>query len=256
MARINSRQQLKEYALRALGAPVLLINVDDEQLEDRIDDALDLFYEYHADGSELVFISHQLTQQDLDQRYITLPDGILSVISVFAPGSNTGGSGSNGIATMDNLQYQMYITDIMNYRRILAGDGISSWYISMSYMNLMNDTFSSEDRRNFNKHNDKLILQGDWGMLKAGDFVTLEAYRRLNMPEVGEAYNNYWLKQYVTAVFKRQWGSNLIKFAGATLPGGMTVNAEQIHNDAKEEVKELEDRLKNEFQEPVDFYMG
>lgn len=256
MPRINSRQELKEYALRALGAPVLLINVDDQQLEDRIDDALDMFWEYHADGSELIFTSHQLTQTDLDNREIRLPDGILSVISVYAPGSGSGGSGSNGIATLNNLQYQMYITDIMNYRRIISGDGLASWYISMSYLNLINDTFSAEDRRNFNKHNDKLILQGDWTMLKAGDWITLEAYRILNPESTGEAYNNHWLKEYVTALFKRQWGSNLIKFNGATLPGGMTVNAEQIHNDGREEVKDLEERLRNEYQEPVDFYMA
>ena len=253
MARINNRQQLKEYALRALGAPVLLINVDDEQLEDRIDDALDMFWEWHADGSELVFLHHQITQTEIDNQEIVLPDGVLSVISVLGPGSGDGG-GSTGIATI-NLQYQMYITDIMNARRIMQG-GMASWYITQSYLNLIGDTFSSPPRLQFNKHHDRLSLVDDWAMMRPGNWVAIECYRIINPERVGEVYNNRWLKKYTTALFKRQWGSNLIKFAGAQLPGGMTVNAEQIHNDAQEEVKTLEDQLKNEEQEPVDFYMG
>ena len=213
-----------------------------------------MFWEYHADGSELVFLEHQVTQAEIDAQEIVLPQGVLSVISVLGPGNGSNGGGT-GIATI-NLQYQMYITDVMNPRRLLSGTGLSSWYITQSYLGMMSDTFSAESRLNFNKHHDRLTLLDDWAQMTDGCWVAIECYRVINPEKVGEVYNNRWLKKYTTALFKKQWGSNLIKFAGATLPGGVTVNAEQIHNDAKEEVKNLEDELKNDYQLPVDFYMG
>lgn len=253
MSRINSREQLKEYALRALGAPVLLINVDDEQLEDRIDDALDLFWEYHADGSELGFISHQVIQADKDSGKFTLPPGVLSVVNVYNAGSNSAGGG-NGIATI-NLQYQSYITDVMNPRRILTG-GLGNYYITQASLDLLGSTFSASDRLTFNKHHDKLVIMNDWGLISVGDWIGLEAYTIIDPDQNNDVWNNRWLKKYVIAQFKLQWGSNLIKFSGAALPGNITVNAEQIFNDAKEEVKALEEELKNDYQLPVDFFMG
>lgn len=255
MARIQSREQLKEYALRALGAPVLLINVDDEQLEDRIDDVLDLFWEYHSDGSELVFLNHQVTQQDKDNGKFILPPGVLSVLGVYHAGSGSGGGG-NGIATI-NLQYQSYITDIMNPRRIMMG-GLGNFYITQSYINLIQDTFGAQDRLSFNKHHDRITILSDWGQIKVGDWIGIEAYIPIE-PDGnggGDVWNNRWLKRYTIAQFKLQWGSNLIKFSGAALPGNIVVNAEQIYNDAKEEVKLLEEELKNDYQLPVDFFVG
>lgn len=253
MSRINSRQQLKEYALRKLGAPVLLINVDDEQLEDRIDDALDLYYEYHHAATELSFLFHQITQQEIDDQRIILPEGVMSVLRVLGPTSGDQGGGS-GIATI-NLQYQMYITDIWNARRIMQG-GLGSFYITQSYLSMISDTFSAEDRLNFNMHHGRLTLLNDWASVKVDNWIAIEAYTKIDPEEVGSIYNDRWLKQYVVAQFRLQWGSNLIKFAGAQLPGGMTVNAEQIWNDAKEEVKTLEEELQNNYQLPVDFFVG
>lgn len=255
MARINSREELKEYALRALGAPVLLINVDDEQLEDRIDDVLDLFWEYHADGSELVFLHHQVTQEDKDTGKFILPPGVLSVLSVYHAGSNSGG-GSNGIATI-NLQYQAHITDIMNPRRIMLG-GLGAFYITQSYLNLISDTFSAADRLTFNKHHDRLTILSDWGQVNVGDWIGIEAYIPIVPDENGggDVWNNRWLKRYTIAQFKLQWGSNLIKFAGAMLPGNIQINAEQIYSEAKEEIARLEEELKNDYQLPVDFFVG
>lgn len=253
MARIQSRQELKEYALRALGAPVLLINVDDEQLEDRIDDVLDLFWEYHADGSELVFLNHQVLQADKDSGGFTLPPGVLSVLGVYNAGSAAGGGG-NGIANI-NLQYQAYMTDLMNPRRIMMG-GLGSYYITQSYINLIGDTFSAQDRLTFNKHHDRIVILNDWSMIRPGDWIGMEAYVPISPEKYGDVWNNRWIKRYTIAQFKLQWGSNLIKFSGAALPGNITVNAEQIYNDAKEEVRLLEEELKNDYQLPVDFFMG
>lgn len=255
MSRINSREQLKEYALRALGAPVLLINVDDEQLEDRIDDVLDMFWEYHADGSELVFVNHQVTPEDKANGKFVLPPGVLSVLNVYNAGSNSGGGG-NGIATI-NLEYQAYITDLMNPRRIMMG-GLGSYYITQSFINTINDTFNAPDRIAFNKHHDRLTIMNDWNQIKVGDWIGIEAYVVIDPDKNGggEVWNNRWLKKYTIAQFKLQWGSNLIKFVGAALPGNISVNAEQIYNDAKEEVKLLEEELQNNYQLPVDFFTG
>lgn len=252
MARINSRQELKEYALRALGAPVLLINVDDEQLEDRIDDVLDLFWEYHADGSELVFLNHQILQSDYDDRRVILPPGVLSVLGVHHAGSGIGGG--SGISTF-NLQYQAYMTDLMNPRQIMMG-GLGSFYITQNYLSTIGNTFSSSDRLTFNKHHDRLNIIGDWSRIRVNDWFGIEAYVPINPQDNGDVWNNRWLKRYTIAQFKLQWGSNLIKFSGAALPGNITVNAEQIYNDAKEEVRLLEEELKNDYQLPVDFFVG
>lgn len=253
MARIHSREELKQYALRANGAPVLLINVDDQQLEDRIDDALDLFWEYHADGSELIFLNHQVTQAEIDAKEIVLPDGILSILSVLSPFSGAGGG--TGIASI-NLQYNMFITDIMNYRRIMSGCGLSSYYITSQYLAGIADTFSYQRRLVFNKHNDRISFLTDWSTLKAGDWISIECYRVINPEKVGEVYNNSWLKRYTTALFKFQWGTNLIKFSGAQLPGGVTVNATEIFSEGKEEVAALKEELRNNYELPVDFFIG
>lgn len=253
-SRINSREQLKEYCLRSLGSPVILINVSDDQVEDRIDDALDLFWEYHADGSERTFISYQLTEIDVANKYVTLPEGVLSVISVLTPNANGGFGGGLGLAGV-NLQLQMYTTDMMNPRRLLSG-GLSNWYVTSSYMELMADTFSTPPRFEFNKHSNRLSIHDGWEGSTAGAWIMVEVDIVNDPAKYGEVFNNRWLKRYATALIKRQWGQNLIKFAGAQLPGGMTVNAEQIHQDAQAEVQALEEQLYNNEQAPVDFFMG
>lgn len=254
MARIHSREELKQYGLRKIGAPVIKINVDDQQLEDRIDDALDLFWEYHSDGSEQIWLNYQLTEKDIQDQEIRLPDGILSITSVLSPVSGTGG-GNTGIANI-NLQYQMFITDVMNVRKIMSGCGLSSFYITQQYLGMMQDTFSYERRLAFNKHHDRLSLLTDWSSMRAGDWIGIECYRVINPERVGEANNNRWLKNYVAALFKLQWGNNLMKFGGASLPGGVQVNASEILSEAHAEVDKLEEELHKAYQEPIDFFIG
>jgi hypothetical protein len=249
-ARIKTRDELKGYALRALGAPVIVINVEDTQLEDRIDDALDMFWEYHADGSELVFLNHAVTQDDLDNKYITLPDGTLSVVSVM-----TAGDMANGIANTNNLQYKMYFSELLSASKMTAG-GLSTWYITQSYLTLMNNTFGGPTRLNYNMHHGRLDLLADWPRVQLGDFIAVEAYRAINPEKVGPVYNDRWLKKYVTALFKKQWGSNLTKFTNITLPGGVTSNGERISDEAAQQIKDLEEELRSDYELPVDFYMG
>lgn len=253
MSRINSRQELKDYALRALGHPVILINVDDDQLEDRIDDALQLFYQYHADGSEIVFLHHQITQQEKETKTIVLPSDVLSVLSVY-DGTAAAGGGSTGIADV-NLQYQAFITDFLNGKRLTDG-GVSKFYVTMTYLQGLSDTFSSPSRKEFNLHNNKLSMHGDWAGLEVGHWVAIECYRPVTELTTADVFNNYWLKQYVVALFKYQWGSNLMKFSGVTLPGQVQVNAEGIFGAGQAEKDKLEQELHDKYELPPAFFTG
>lgn len=244
--RITTRQDLADYCLRKLGAPVLKINVDDDQLEDRIDDALDLFWEYHADGSVRTWMKHQLTQEDLNAGYIQVPDGVLSVLRILPPDNNL---------STNNLQYQMFITEIMDARNFING-GMSTYVNTQAYMNLLNDIFATEKVIKFQKHRDQLRWDTQFKSVMPGDFLVYECYVIQDPEEFGETYNNYWLKQYTTALIKKQWAENLSKFGNAQLPGGITMPGEAMMAAAITEIADLEDRLRNEFQEPLDWFVG
>ena len=253
MSRINSRQELKEYALRALGAPVILINVDDAQLEDRIDDALELFWEYHSDGSELVFLHHQIDATEKQERVIHLPPSVMSVVSV-QDGTAGAGGGSTGIANT-NLQYQSFITDYMNGKRLMNG-GLSTFYVTNVYLQNLNDTFSTPGRKEFSFHRNRLTLMGEWEALEVGHWVAIECWMRVSEDDTSDIYNNRWLKKYVTALFKYQWGQNLTKFANVTLPGQVQVNADAIFSTAQQEIQALQDELHNNYERPPMFFTG
>lgn len=246
ITRITSRQQLADYCLRKLGAPVLQINVDDEQLEDRIDDALDLFWEYHADGSVRSWLKHALTQGDLNAGYIQVPEGVLSVLRILPP--------DNSLST-NNLQYQMFITEVMDARNFISG-GMSTYVSTQSYINLLNDIFATEKPIRFQKHRNQLRWDTQFKSVMPGDFLVYECYTIQDPEEFGETYNNYWLKSYTAALIKRQWGQNLIKFGNAQLPGGITMPGADLLSAAEAEITNLEERLRNEFAEPPDFFVG
>lgn len=251
MSRINSREEFKNYCMRQLGAPVLRINVDEQQVEDRIDDALDLFWEYHSDGSENVWLHIQVTDQHKQQRYFQLPADTQSVLRVVHGGS---GMGSNGIANT-NLQYQAYITDMMNPRKIV-GNGLSEYYVTQSYLSLLNDTFSSDSRIQFNQHYDKLHIIDSWDLISVGSFVAIEVYQKVTPEKSGDVWNNRWLKKYAAAQIKKQWGTNLIKFTNANLPGGVQMNGQTILEEARDEIDKLKAELHDLYETPASFFVG
>ena len=254
MARINSRQEFKNYCMRSLGAPVMRINVDDQQVEDRIDDSLGLFWEYHSDGSELVFLNVQITRDMIANRRIQLPAETQSVLRVIHVGSGNEGGG-NGIASI-NLQYQSYITEMMNPRRIVIGDGLANYYITQSHLGLLNDTFSADDRISFNQHYDRLEILSDWSTITEGSWIAVECYRKI-LPEIsGDVWNNRWLKRYATALIKKQWGTNLVKFANVQLPGGVQINSQEIMTEAQQEIETLKNELHEMYELPPTFFVG
>lgn len=246
--RINSKQGLKDYIMRALGSPVLQINIADVQIEDRIDDAIELFWQYHADGVRRVYYKHQVTQEDIDNNGVTLPKNIMSVLRVMPVDGQD-------VLAINNLQYVMYITDIMDVRRF-NGQGLSTYANTMSYLNTIQDLFGYDKVIEFNMHDHFLEVQTDWTLIKVNDWFIVEAYVFVDPTAFGDTWNNYWLKQYAVALCKKQWGWNIWKFLNNVLPGGVQINGEGIYNEGKADVKDLEDRLRDEFEEPISFFMG
>lgn len=248
--RINTRTAFKSYCLRKLGEPVTQINVAPSQVDDAVDDALDMFWEYHADGSTQHFFKHEITQEDIDNGFFQLPSTVLSVIRVLS----LGGSGaSNGIANMANLQYYAYFSDMIT--KISTG-GTSSYLVNLQNLNTLQEVFNAEKLVEFNKHDGKLTIQGETSKLVVGEYIVYEAVV-INDPDVvPSTWNNWWLKNYTTALIKKQWGMNIGKYQGVTLPSGITLNGEAIRGEAIAEISELEQRLRDEFQLPPDFFYG
>lgn len=234
--------------MRALGSPVQKINAADIQIDDRIDDALELFWQYHADGLRRMFYKHQITQQDKDNGSITMPKNVLSVLRVMPVDGQD-------VLSINNLQYVMYITDIMDIRRF-NGEGLSAYANTMSYLNTIQDLFGYEKVIEFNMHDRTLEMQTDWTMIQVNDWFLVECYVRIDPDDNKDVWNNYWLKQYCVALCKKQWGWNLLKFTNNVLPGGVNINAQGIYDEGKADVETLEQRLRDEFEDPIDMFMG
>lgn len=244
---LTTRQGLKEYCLRELGAPVLEINVDDDQLEDRIDEAIEYWREYHYDGIEKMYMKHLVTEQDVTNRYIPVNDLIYGITRVFPIVSNTTSSKS-----IFDLQYQLRLNDLYD----LTSTSIVYYKTVMGHLALLDNVLNGSVMYRFNRIQNRLHIDMDWGMeVKAGQFILVEAYRVLDPNEFGKVYNNTWLKNYTAALFKRQWGTNLKKFQGLQLPGGVSIDGDSMYKEAIEEISNLKDDLRNK-SAPLEFFMG
>jgi hypothetical protein len=247
MAVVTTRQGIKEYCLRELGAPVLEINVDDDQLEDRIDEALEHWREYHYDGIEKIYMKHQVTAQDITNRYVPVNDLVYGVTRVFPIISSTTTSKS-----IFDLQYQLRLNDLYD----LTSTSIVYYKTVMNHLALLDNVLNGSVMYRFNRIQNRLHIDIDWGTeVQEGQFVLVEAYRVLDPNEFGKVWNNPWLKHYVTALFKRQWGTNLKKFNGLQLPGGVTIDGDGMYREASEEIEKLKDELQNK-SAPLEFFMG
>lgn len=235
---VTSRDELIEFALRQLGYPVIEINIDPQQAEDCVDIALEFYFEFHSDGLEQIFHSHAVTQSDIDKKYITLPDEVRSVTKVFPI--------DNGYSK--NVQYQMYITDIIDHA--LKG-GISNFLISAQYYNTIDSILNREHAYRFNCNNSKLTILTDWDHIKVGDVLLLECFKILDPEEFSKIYNDRWLKNYVTALIKKQWASNVKKYSNFQLPSGITLDGASWYVEAIQEIKDLQEELRSTFEYPV-----
>ena len=249
MAKPNSRQTLIDYCLRNLGHPVIEINVDDDQLDDRIDEGLQFYQHYHADAIEKVFLKHQVTQTDIDNGYIAIPELVTDVIRVLPIRD------SQSTNNMFDIKYQMHMNDMfaLGYMGSLL-----EYSMAQEYLATLDVIIDSDDKFiSFDRHRDQLRIDMDWDdEIKVDQYIVVEAYRIIDPDTFTDVYNDYYLKKYCTALIKKQWGANLIKFEGMQMPGGVTFNGRQLFDDAVEELQRLEEEVRLNWEQPVDFYIG
>jgi len=250
MAQPATRQQLKDYALRRLGDPVIEINVDDSQVEDRVDDALQFFAEYHFDGVEKRYFSHQLTQTDIDNQYIDMDQvdsSVISVTKVYNESENT--------VNLFDVRYQIALNDFYGIRTGMGN--ISHYDITKRHLNLIQQMLDPEKAVRFSRVTNKLRIDTDWSeQFTVGNFLVIEAYTILDPNTYTEIYNDRLLKEYVTSLIKRQWGMNLSKFQNITLPGGLSYNGAELFSQGQEEITKIEEEVQLKYELPPDFMVG
>ena len=267
MAQPTSRDEIIDYALRKLGSPVVDINVDRQQCEDRLDEALEMFTERHFDGVEKAFFKHKTTQATKDNGWIdTSTFGAVNGVTGEAPTgkdivSVTGIFQFGDFANIDmfDVRYQMALTDYFGINRGLgynSSQGLSRYDSTKRYISLIEDFFQPEKAIRFNKVTNKLHLDMDLADLTVDEYIIIEAYVKLPSHTFSEIFNDVWLKKYTTALIKKQWGSNLSKFEGVQLPGGVSLRGGEIYSEALEEVNRLEEELQLTYELPIDFDVG
>lgn len=244
---VTTRQGLIDYCLRELGEPVVEINVDDQQIEDRVDEAIEFFRQYHYDGIEKVYLKTVITQENIDNKYIEVSDLVYGITRVFPVASGTSTSKS-----IFDLQYQLRLNDLYD----LTSTSVIYYSMVMSHLALLDQTLNGHPIYRFNRLNNRLYIDTIWQeKMQVGNFILVECYRALDPATAPRMYNDSWLKHYTTALIKKQWGTNLKKFSGMQLPGGVTIDGDKIYQEAKDEIKELEDDLRNK-SAPLEFMMG
>ena len=336
MTQPTSRATLKDYAKRQLGHPVVELNLDDDQMEDRIDDALEYFQEYHFDATEPTFLKHQITGStlkltanvvftagekitggtsgvratvheyhsanttiryknpevksggdgttyyanttttfgngetvtggtsgasattassdanslgDFDNQYISITENIIGVKGVIPFYRETEGN-----TNMFSVNYQYALNDLY---RMGTGAQMSNYVFTQQHLTTINNLFNTMPRFRFNRHTDRLYLDIRWGSdVKIDDFIVAECYTITDPSSFSDIYGDMFLKKYVTSLFKKQWGQNLIKFEGLQLPGGVTLNGRQLYDDATQEIERIEEEVQLKYQLPDDFMIG
>ena len=268
MANPATRETLKQYALRALGKPVIEINVDDDQLEDRLDEALQYFPQYHSDGIRRTYLKYQYTEADKTRmtgdssesvtknsvttswkegnNFLVVPESVISVINIF-PFSNK----SN--MNLFDVRYQLRLNDLYDF----SSTSIINYDIVLRHLDFLDHILVGEKPLRFNQHDNRLYVDMDWkNDLAVGEFLVIEAYRKLDPEQFTDVYNDIYLKRYVTALFKKQWGANLSKFDGVAMIGGVTLNGRQIYSEALQDIDKLETEIRSTFELNPAMIMG
>ena len=261
-SRLNSRNDFIDYCLRRLGHPVIEVNIDDEQIEDRINDAIQLFTEYDAEGSTRFYVGMTITQDIIDRGFIDFDldtsivqsraDDILSVVRVLPINDS-----ASSVNFMD-VKYQMRLNDMWDLQ--LGTGGIAYYEQMQQYLSTIDLKLNGHPQIQFTKAGNTLNIFGDiagtQGDMQVGQKIMIEIFLGLDPNNNGKIYNNIFLKEYATALLKEQWGQNLIKFEGMVLPGGVQLNGRQILEDARQEIETTRQRIYNEYDTPPDFFVG
>jgi len=242
MAVPTTRNDFKEYCLRRLGKPVIDINVDDDQVEDRIDEAIKNYFDYHFDGTEKIYYKHQITANTVSDKYITLPENIIGAVSVFSIGDPSIRSDD-----LFNIRYQIALNDLYT----LTSVSMVPYYTTFQHLALIQELLVGKQPIRYNRNRNIMYIDMDWKTVNVGEYLLIEAYEVVDPTVYTDVWKDQWLMRYATALIKRQWGSNLTKFTGMQMPGGVQFNGEKILDDAVAEIKELEDTMINSYSLPV-----
>jgi len=242
MAIPTSRNEFKEYCLRKLGKPVLEINVDDDQIDDRVDESLKYYYDYHFDGSEKIYYKHLITEQDKVNKYITLPENIIGAVRIFPIGDPVVGH-----QDLFNIRYQIALNDLYT----LTSVSLIPFYMTMQHLALIQQIIVGQKPIRYNRHTNRLYVDMDWNVHTGVTYLLVEAYMVVDPAVFTDAWGDRWLQEYCTAKIKYQWGTNLTKFTGLELPGGVKFNGEKILDDAKQEIDKLEQEMISSYSLPV-----
>ena len=260
MANPTSRETLKQYCLRNLGKPVIEINASDEQLEDRIDEALQYFAQYHYDGIRRTYLKYQYTSEDKTRltgnssetatkdststtwsegnNYLIVPESVISVINIF-PFSNKGN------LNLFDVRYQLRLNDLYDF----SSTSIINYDVVLRHLDFLDHILVGEKPLRFNQHDNRLYIDMDWtNDLATDEYIVIECYRKLDPETFTDVYNDIYLKRYVTALFKKQWGANLSKFNGVAMVGGVTLNGQQLYSEALADVEKLEQEIRSTYE--------
>ena len=269
MATPSSRETLKQYALRALGKPVIDINVDDDQLEDRLDEAFQYYAQYHYDGIRRTYLKYQYTEADKTrmtvdgddetatkngvtstfkegQNFLVVPESVISVINIF-PFSNKGN------LNLFDVRYQLRLNDLYDF----SSTSIINYDVVLRHLDFLDHILVGEKPMRFNQHDNRLYIDMDWkNDLDEDEWLVIECYRRLDPNTYTDIFNDIYLKRYVTALFKKQWGANLSKFNGVAMVGGVTLNGQQIYTEALADIEKLETEIRTTYELNPAFMIG
>ena len=271
MANPATREQLKQYALRTLGKPVIEINVDDDQLEDRLDEALQYFAQYHYDGVERTYLKYKVTQADKDRmkssegdttetatknsvttsftyanNYIIVPESVIAVSRIFPLSDKHNNN-------LFDIRYQLRLNDLYDF----SSTSIVHYDMVLRHLDFLDHILVGEKPVRFNQYNNRLYIDMDWkNDIQVDEYLIIECYRKLDPTTMTDVYNDIFLKRYVTALFKRQWASNLKKFNGVTMIGGVTLNGQTLFEEAQEDIRKLEEEIRGTYETPVTYMIG
>lgn len=246
MAIPTTRAAFKENCLRRLGKPVIEINVDDDQVEDRIDEALRYFWDYHFDGADKIYYKYEITDNDKTNKYITMPDNIIGVVNLFPIGQ------SLNTNNLFNIRYQIALNDLYT----LTSVSMVPYYMALTHVQFLEQFLVGQQPLRYNRHMNRLYIDMDWSIVNTGDFIVVEAYQVVDPAVYSDAWSDRWLLRYASCLIKQQWGQNLKKFQGMQLPGGLTFNGQQIYNEATQERADLEKEMIYSYSLPVTDMIG
>lgn len=242
-----NKEELKDFCLRQLGFPVIQINVDDVQVNDAVELAFEYWNEFHFDGTERTYVKHQVTQQNKDDGYIQLSNAIIGAVRIFPIG------GTNQAMGMFDLRYQLRLNDLWD----LSSTSYTNYTLTMQHLKTLDMLFSGQSPIRFNKINNRLYVDHSWSSdVDVGEWMIVEAMIITDPEAYTKVWNDRMLKKLATAYIKKQWGTNMKKFGGMQLPGGVTMNGQQIFEEAVREITEAEAEIRNTYEQPPIFLVG